>query len=152
MSDFCKNCNHDSSYHTIAVGECLVDIWFAEICQLTLCIFERQSVLSKSTGLLYGSTASCRSIQCCMYLNTWIATRHGFEPDWCHKFVWASCAPALSKALYSNCSMVRRSRKAVDPVYMYINIYSYISTLFPCLWLVKRPHVTMHKYRSWPCQ
>ena len=69
VSDFCKNCNHDSSYHTTAVGECLVDIWFAEICQLTLCIFESQSVLSKSTGLLYGSTASCRSIQCCMYTN-----------------------------------------------------------------------------------
>ena len=66
VSDFCKKCYHDSSYHTIAVGECLVDIWFAEICQLTLCIFESQSVLSKSTGLLYGSTASCRSIQCCM--------------------------------------------------------------------------------------
>ena len=68
VSDFCKNCNHDSSYHTTAVGECLVDIWFAEICQLTLCIFESQSVLSKSTGVLYGSTASCRSIQCCMYV------------------------------------------------------------------------------------
>ena len=51
VSDFCKNCNHDSSYHTIAVSECLVDIWFAEICQLTLCIFESQSILSKSTGL-----------------------------------------------------------------------------------------------------
>ena len=25
---------------------------------------------------------------------------------------------------------------------------SYISTWFPCLWLVKRPHVTMYKYRS----
>ena len=28
----------------------------------------------------------------------------------------------LSKALYSNCSVVRRSRKAVGPVYMYLNI------------------------------
>ena len=37
------------------------------MCQLTLCIFESQSVLSKRTGLLYGSTASCRSIQCCTY-------------------------------------------------------------------------------------
>ena len=36
MSDFCKNCNPHSSYHTTAVGEYLVDIWFAEICQLTL--------------------------------------------------------------------------------------------------------------------
>ena len=25
-------------------------------------------------------------------LNTWMAARRGFEPDWCHKFVWASCA------------------------------------------------------------
>ena len=29
---------------------------------------------------------------------------------------------------------------------------SYISMWFSCVWLVKRPHVTMHKYRSWPCQ
>ena len=28
----------------------------------------------------------------------------------------------LSKALYSNCSVVRRLRKAVGPVYMYLNI------------------------------
>ena len=28
----------------------------------------------------------------------------------------------LSKVLYSNCSVVRRSRKAVSPVYMYLNI------------------------------
>ena len=61
--DFCKNCNPHSSYHTTAVGECLVDIWFAEICQLTMCDFGSQSMLSKSTRLLYGSTASCRSIQ-----------------------------------------------------------------------------------------
>ena len=35
MSDFCKNCNPHSSYHTTAIGECLVDIWIAGICQLT---------------------------------------------------------------------------------------------------------------------
>ena len=29
---------------------------------------------------------------------------------------------SLSKALYSNCSVGRRSRKAVGPVYMYLNI------------------------------
>ena len=62
-----KNLNPHSSYHTTAVGECLVDIWFAEICQLALCVFGSQSMLSKSTRLLYGSTASCRSIQCCVY-------------------------------------------------------------------------------------
>ena len=34
-----------------------------------------------------------------------------------------SCALALGKALYSiNCSVVRRSRRAVGPVYMYLNI------------------------------
>ena len=34
MSDFCENCNPHSSYHTTAVGECLVDndIQFAETC------------------------------------------------------------------------------------------------------------------------
>ena len=68
MSDFCENCNRHSSYHNAAVGECLVDIWFAEICQLTLCVFGSQSMHSKSPCLLYGSTASCRSIQCCMYI------------------------------------------------------------------------------------
>ena len=62
MSDFCENCNPHSSYHTTAVGEYLVDIWFAEICQMTLYVFGSQSMLSKSTRLLYGSTASCRSI------------------------------------------------------------------------------------------
>ena len=46
-----------------AVGKCLVDIWFAEICQLTMCVFGSQTMLSR---FLYGSTASCRSIQCCM--------------------------------------------------------------------------------------
>ena len=45
------------------------------------------------------------------------AARRVFESDWCQKFVWASCAP--EQALYSNCSMVLRSRKAVGPVYMY---------------------------------
>ena len=59
MSDFCKNCNPHSLYHTTTVGECVVDIWFAEICQLTMCVFGSQSqALSKSTGLLCGSTAS----------------------------------------------------------------------------------------------
>ena len=49
VSDLCKNCNPHSSYHTTAVGECLVHIWFAEICQLTMCVFGSQSMLSKST-------------------------------------------------------------------------------------------------------
>ena len=39
MPDFCENCNPYSSYHTTPVGECLVDISFAEICKLTLCTF-----------------------------------------------------------------------------------------------------------------
>ena len=29
MSDFCENCNPHSSYHSTAIDECLVDIWFA---------------------------------------------------------------------------------------------------------------------------
>ena len=49
MSDFCKNCNPHSSYHTTAIGECLVDILNAEIWQLTMCVFGSQSMLSRST-------------------------------------------------------------------------------------------------------
>ena len=36
MSDFCENYNPHSSYHTTTVGKCLVDIWLAESCKLTL--------------------------------------------------------------------------------------------------------------------
>ena len=39
MSDFCENCNPHSFYHTTAVGVCLIDIRFAEICKLTLFTF-----------------------------------------------------------------------------------------------------------------
>ena len=40
MSDFCENCNPHSSYHTTTVGECFVDIWFAEISYVNwLCVF-----------------------------------------------------------------------------------------------------------------
>ena len=39
MPDFCENYNPYSSYHTTAVGEGLVDTWFAETCQLTLFTF-----------------------------------------------------------------------------------------------------------------
>ena len=53
-------------------------------------------------------------------LNTWMAARRGFEPDWCQKF--CELLVPLSKALYSNCSVVQRSRKAVGPMYMYLNI------------------------------
>ena len=38
MSDFCKNYYPHFSYHTTAVGECLVDIWFAETCQTDFCL------------------------------------------------------------------------------------------------------------------
>ena len=52
----------------------LVNVWLIfdlqKYVNWLLCILESQSVLSKSTGLLYGSTASCRSIQCCMYCST----------------------------------------------------------------------------------
>ena len=85
MSDFCKICNPHSSYHTTAIGECLVDIWFAEICQLTMCVFGSQSMLSKSTCFLYGSTASCRSIQCCMYQIGMV--RYGWRTKICTSWV-----------------------------------------------------------------
>ena len=46
-------------------------------------------------------------------------SRRGFESNWCQNLSDASCAPGQG---YSNCSMVRRSLKAVGPVYMYLNI------------------------------
>ena len=48
MSDFCENCN-PHSYHTTAIGEYLVDIWFTEIGYVKwLCVFGSQSMLSKN--------------------------------------------------------------------------------------------------------
>ena len=44
----------------------------------------------------------------------------GSSPNGAKLFV--SLLVPLGKALYSNCSVVRRSRKAVGPVYMYLNI------------------------------
>ena len=59
-------------------------------------------------------------------LNTWMTPGVGSSPtakSWCHDLWDTSCAPgSLGKALYSNCSLVWRSRKAVGPVYMYLNI------------------------------
>ena len=51
------------------------------------------------------------------YMNgcpAWVRAR--LVPQMCELLV------PLSKALYSNCSVVQRSRKAVGPVYMYLNI------------------------------
>ena len=48
------------------------------------------------------------------------STRRGFESNWCQNLCDASCAPG--QGTNSNCSVVRRSRKAVGPVYMYLNI------------------------------
>ena len=45
--------------------------------------------------------------------------QRGFEPLWCQ--ISTTLLVPLSKALYSNCSMVQRSRKAVGPMYMYLN-------------------------------
>ena len=53
-------------------------------------------------------------------MNTWMTSRRGFEPPWCQ--ISATLLVPLSKALYSNCSVVRRSSKAVGPVFMYLNI------------------------------
>ena len=75
-----------SSIYTAAIGECLVDIWFAEICQLTSCVFRSQPMLSKSTRFLYGSTASCRSTQRCMYLYG----KHVIHL-WCAYDMWYTC-------------------------------------------------------------
>ena len=36
MSDSCENCNPHSSYHTTTIGECLVDIRFAETFKLAV--------------------------------------------------------------------------------------------------------------------
>ena len=53
-------------------------------------------------------------------MNTWMTPRRGFEPLWCQ--ISASLLVPLSKVLYSNCSVIRRSCKAIGPVYMYLNI------------------------------
>ena len=53
-------------------------------------------------------------------LNTWMTPGVGSSPTGAKIFV--TLLVPLGKALYSNCSVVRRSRKAVGPVYMYLNI------------------------------
>ena len=53
-------------------------------------------------------------------LNTWMTPRRGFEPPWCQILCDASCPS--EQGTYSNCSVFRRSRKAVGPVYLYLNI------------------------------
>ena len=126
-----KNCNHDSSYHTTAVGECLVDVWFAEICQLNLCIFESQSVLSKSTGLLYGSTASCRFIQCCMY--SWTAVQDS-TTSWYSKLTAfiRNGTPMLigSKFLFHQVYSLQSLRlKALNYLFM-LTVFQQIQTKF----------------------
>ena len=64
-SDFCENCNPHSSYHTTAVGECLVNIWFAETCKLTLFTFLKIFIGLKHGSLLHAQTGSL-SMQFCM--------------------------------------------------------------------------------------
>ena len=78
-------------------------------------------------------------------MNTWMTPQCGFESPWCQ--ISATLLVPLSKALYSNCSMVRRSRKAVSPVYMYLNIRLNISLH------VKERHRLFKKSRglSWYC-
>ena len=53
-----------------------------EICQLIFCVFGSQSMLSKSTRLLYGSTASCRSIQCCLLPNQYPNSHKCTSTNW----------------------------------------------------------------------
>ena len=57
MSDFCENYNPHSSYHTTAIGECLVDIWFAETCKLTMFTFLKIFIGLKNGSLLHAQTA-----------------------------------------------------------------------------------------------
>ena len=48
MSDFCKNCNPHSSYHTTAVGECLVDIWLQKYVNWLCVILEVNPCFQKA--------------------------------------------------------------------------------------------------------
>ena len=52
--------------HTTAIGECLVDIWFAEICQLSMCDFGSQSMLSKHMSFvwIYSQLADPYNVVC----------------------------------------------------------------------------------------
>ena len=58
MSDFCENCNPHTSYHTTAVGECLVHIRLAETLKLTLFTFSKIFIGLKNGILLHAQTGS----------------------------------------------------------------------------------------------
>ena len=89
---------------------------------------------------------SCTTLRECLPLwyqqnqtmNTWMTPRRGFKPPWCQ--ISATLFVPLSKALYSNCSVVRRSHKAVSLVYMYLNINTSVH--------VKKHHRLFEKSRG----
>ena len=70
------------------------------------------------TGLIGGKRGAMDRTSDSEYMNDF---RRGFESNWCQNLCDASCTPGQGTLLY-NCSVVRRSRKAVGPVYMYLNI------------------------------
>ena len=67
MSDFCENCNPHSSYHTTAVGNVWLIFDLQKYVNWLHVFLEVKPCFQKAHVFLYGSTASCRSIQCCMY-------------------------------------------------------------------------------------
>ena len=86
---------------------------------LLLCSFPKGSFLSglRTCKDFIGSVAQWIEHQT---LNTWMTPSVGSSPTGAKIFV--TLLVPLGKALYSNCSVVRKSCKAVGPVYMYLNI------------------------------
>ena len=74
----CENCNPHSSYPTTAVGECLVDIRFAETCILTLFTFLK-IVISLKNGSLLHAQAGSLSMQIPFMLHTMSRPSKMFE-------------------------------------------------------------------------
>ena len=73
MSDFCENCNPHSSYHTTAVGECLVGIAFAETCKLTLFTLSKIFISLKNEMRVYCMTNRQLSFVCRILLQNYQA-------------------------------------------------------------------------------
>ena len=76
ISDFCTNCNPHSLNHTTTIGECLINIWYAETCKLTLFTFLKTSIGLKLGSSLYAQTDSL-SMHVCMYF---VCSLHVYTP------------------------------------------------------------------------
>ena len=178
MSDFCENCNPHSSYHTTAVGECWVDIWFPEICQMTLYVFGSQSMLSKSTCLLYGSTAMQIHTMLYVYRHYDIAYRYIIVPNKSHTLccrckkasvfqafkleIYLKCAFNLSLCYYNTnlfqqCvhvwldSGVKMFCWKIWPIFRQLNLWKssvYVCCCHTCL--VKQMRVSIKLIHNWP--